>query len=346
MNIAIIYHSADWDGKLSNEVCRFHLAKQYPGATISSIGWDYGQPVPVPPNRCDPLFGGPPTSDWSTYDQIYMVDLCIDALMEEAPIREKLIWIDHHASAIEKWSTPMPLDGEHHPDNPVGTRSQFRGFRIDGVAACRLCWQWFTYDSNEPLTKALFVDRKVTEPELIRLAGEHDVWDHRDERALPLQFGLSALNTDGFDVGGLDWLIREQFDGGPFKDTMLEDAVEKGRLIKAYIDKRNAEHALANAVTVKLAGLTFCCLNVGQPGNSQLFTAALKEEYQACLAWRHTGKAVLVSLYGITGKSTDGILEIALSFGGGGHKGACGFRITMEEMAKILDGKLAERMAK
>lgn len=325
MNIAIIYHSADWDGKLSNEVCRFHLAKQYPGATISSIGWDYGQPVPL----LDP----------KAHDQIYMVDLCIDALMEETPIREKLIWIDHHASAIEKWGDSL------------------RGIRIDGVAACRLCWQWFVYYTNrpgnpgvnehpEPLTKAMFVDRIVNEPELIRLAGEYDVWDHRDPLALPLQFGLSTFNVDGFNVGGLEALIREQFNDGPFKLTLLEDAVEKGRLIKIYIDKRNAEHALAHAVTVKLSGLTFCCLNVGQRGNSQMFTAALKDEHQACLAWWHTGKQVSVSLYSIAGKSTDGILEIAQSFGGGGHKGACGFRITMEEMAKILDGKLAERTTK
>lgn len=320
MNIAIIYHSADWDGKLSNEVCRFHLAKQYPGATISSIGWDYGQPVPL----LDP----------KAHDQIYMVDLCIDALMEETPIREKLIWIDHHASAIEKWGDSL------------------RGIRIDGVAACRLCWQWFVYYTNrpgnpgvnehpEPLTKAMFVDRIVNEPELIRLAGEYDVWDHRDPLALPLQFGLTALESHD-----LASVIEWQFETYPKLAGRATDAlavvVNGGLDIKRYIDKRNTEHALANAVTVKFAGLTCCCLNIGQPGNSQLFTAALKDEHQACLAWRHTGKAVSVSLYGITGKSTDGILEIALSFGGGGHKGACGFRITLEEMAKILDGKLAE----
>jgi len=334
MNIAIIYHSADWDGKLSNEVCRFHLAKQYPNATIQSIGWDYGQPVPVPPNRCDPLFGGPPTSDWSTYDQIYMVDLCIDALMEETPIREKLIWIDHHASAIEKWGDSL------------------RGIRIDGVAACRLCWQWFVYYTNrpgnpgvnehpEPLTKAMFVDRIVNEPELIRLAGEYDVWDHRDPLALPLQFGLTVLDNEVLKA-----FISSQFLDSEIARRDLNLVVAVGADIKKYIDKRNAEHALANAVTVKLSGLTFCCLNVGQRGSSQMFTAALKEEHQACLAWWYTGKQVSVSLYGITGKSTDGILEIAQSFGGGGHKGACGFRITMEEMAKILDGKLAEGKAK
>ena len=312
MNIAIIYHSADWDGKLSNEVCRFHLAKQYPGATISSIGWDYGQPVPL----LDP----------KAHDQIYMVDLCIDALMEDEEIREKLIWIDHHASAIEKWG------------------DEFRGLRIDGVAACRLCWQWFTYgtlpngvlpskqDSNEPLTKALFVDRKVTEPELIRLAGEYDVFDHRDDRALPLQFGLTALGLKDREA-----LIRYQFNADEESTSDLVRVINTGRHIKDYIDKRNAEHALANAVTVKFAGLTCCCLNVGQPGNSQMFTAALKDEHQACLAWRHTGKAVSVSLYSIPGKSTDGILEIAQSFGGGGHKGACGFRVTMDTMRRILD---------
>lgn len=314
MNIAIIYHSADWDGKLSNEVCRFHLAKQYPGATISSIGWDYGQPVPL----LDP----------KAHDQIYMVDLCIDALMEDEEIQKKLIWIDHHASAIEKWG-----------------HLWIRGLRIDGVAACRLCWYWCrhlilrngklepTPTCVEVVGREPFFNRTVLEPELIRLAGEYDVFDHRDERALPLQFGLSTLGDDGLKV-----LIRGQFLNEADGEIDLVKTIHAGGLIKIYIDKRNAEHALANAVTVKFAGLTCCCLNVGQPGNSQMFTAALKDEHQACLAWRHTGKAVSVSLYSIPGKSTNGILEIAQSFGGGGHKGACGFRVTMDTMRRILDG--------
>lgn len=127
-HIAIIYHDADFDGKLSNEVCRFHLSKLYPGAAIHSYGWDYGRPVPVPHGASEGV------DDFAAYDAIYIVDLSVDDLMARPELRSKIVWIDHHKSAIEKWDKPSGWDGE----------IEFTGIRIDGVAACRLCWQWFT----------------------------------------------------------------------------------------------------------------------------------------------------------------------------------------------------------
>jgi len=49
-----------------------------------------------------------------------MLDISIPGLM----MHQDLIWIDHHKSAMEKW--------DNGPE----------GYRIDGVAACRLAWQW------------------------------------------------------------------------------------------------------------------------------------------------------------------------------------------------------------
>lgn len=130
-HIAIIYHDADFDGILSNEVCRYWLAKIYPDAAIHSYGWDYGRPVSRPDGALHGIDG------MEFYDQIYIVDLSVDELMARQDLRDKIVWIDHHKSAIEKWDDrKAPISG-----NPV---PNFDGFRIDGVAACRLCWQWFT----------------------------------------------------------------------------------------------------------------------------------------------------------------------------------------------------------
>lgn len=336
-NIAIIYHDADFDGKLSNEVCRFHLSRLHPGAAIHSYGWDYGRPVPdVGGIRvCDGLDDdGEPIFlfGWDAYDAIHIVDLSVDELMARPELREKIVWIDHHKSAIEKWDKPSGWDGE----------IEFTGIRIDGVAACRLCWQWFVcdrlpkgvlpskQDSVKPLTKALFVDRRVSEPQLIRLAGEYDIWDHRDPDSKALQFGLRSLTVEEFT-----FLVSEEFtfsNGG----MALKIAVKVGRSIKSYCDKQNDEYSAAYAQTIHWEGLTFCALNIGQRGNSDLLRGGLKPEHDACFAWRWTGDKVLVSLYHVEGKTHHDLSQIAVKYGGGGHKGACGFRLTLNELSTII----------
>lgn len=330
-NIAIIYHDADFDGKLSNEACRFHLSRLYSKATIHSYGWDYGRPIPEPIPHNENYPDERPR-DWMEYDAIYIVDLSVDELMADLDLRDKIIWIDHHKSAIEKWDA-TPSDSDSEP-------GCFKGIRIDGVAACRLCWQWFLrgeegYDNNA-LSKQLFTDRLADEPELLRLAGEYDVWDHRDPDAKALQFGLRALSEKDLRV-----LIESQF-AGPERDfagygtTPLLAAISSGHAIKSYCDKQNDEYSAAYARTLKWEGLTFCALNIGQRGNSDLLRGGLKPEHQAGFAWRHTGDAVMVSLYHVPGHEHLDLSEIAKKYGGGGHRGACGFRISLAELAEIL----------
>lgn len=331
-NIAIIYHNADFDGKLSNEVCRFHLTRLHTDAVIHSYGWDYGKPLPTCtfkregyPDACE--------QEWTDYDAIYIVDLSVDELMARPELRNKIIWIDHHKSAIEKW------DGIQNETETQYVNRPFKGIRIDGVAACRLCWAWFTWecipDGNgymPPLAKSVFVDREIKEPELIRLAGEYDVWDHRDPDAKALQFGLRALSE--MDFGRL---VENQFNGD-VTGVKLDDVITQGRAIKSYCDKQNDEYSAAYARTLQWEGLTFCALNIGQRGNSDLLRGGLKPEHQAGFAWRHTGDGVMVSLYHVPGHEHLDLSEIAKKHGGGGHRGACGFRVTLRQLAEILDG--------
>ena len=321
MNIAIIYHDADFDGKLSNEVCRYHLTGLYPDANIHSYGWDYGNSLPLITPLAEVLPHKPQVL-WSDYDEIYIVDLSVDALMERPELRDKIIWIDHHKSAIEKW-------------NARG----LKGYRIDGVAACRLCWQWFTaWPLNLPQIRD-YIDREVVEPTMIRLVGEYDVWDHRDPDAKALQFGLRALSDDG-----LAGLIHYQLACGP-KDVAdrlyLQPAIEQGRAIKAYCDRQNDEYSASCSHTIRFEGLNFCALNIGQRGNSDLMRGGITPDHQALFAWRHVGlgnNPIYVSLYHAPGHEDLDLSEIAKRWGGGGHRGACGFRITLAQLDDILTG--------
>ncbi len=330
-NIAIIYHDADFDGKLSNEVCKFHLGRLYPEAKIHSYGWDYGRLVPEPDqiDTDNATYCGA-MADWCDYNQIYIVDLSVDELMARPELRDKIVWIDHHKSAIEKWHATTDANGKE-----VGYL--FNGHRIDGVAACRLCWQWFSYGPNfgDPRpTKADFVERRVSEPTLIRLAGEYDIWDHRDPDAKALQFGLRCCNESE-----LANLVCGQFHGTPESEGVLRNVIEGGRMVKSYCDRNNAEYAAAYAQTIQWEGLTFCALNIGQRGNSDLLSGGIKPEHDALFAWRWTGNAVLVSLYHAPGKEHHDLSQIAVRYGGGGHRGACGFRINLIQLDTILTSK-------
>ena len=325
-NIAILFHDADYDGKLSNEVCRFHLKRLHPDTNIHSYGWDYGRPLPKTEGTWNyegiEMPGDMPiySHDWANYDAIYIVDLSVDELMARPELRDKIIWIDHHKSAIEKWDA-TPSDAEPHP-------GAFEGMRIDGVAACRLCWAYFTWPYSPP--KSVFVNREIREPRLIRLAGEYDIWDHRDPDAKVLQFGLRALSET--DLGHL---VESQFSGDP-TGIKLDDVITQGRAIKTYCDKQNDNYSAAFSHTINWEGLTFCSLNIGQRGNSDLLKGGIKPEHDACFAWRYTGLEVLVSLYHIAGKEHHDLSLIAVKHGGGGHKGACGFRMTLDQLSKIL----------
>lgn len=379
MNIAIVYHDADFDGKLSNEVCRFHLSKIHPEAVLDSYGWDYGRAVPTPmsrfPNPVPDNFseGTEYPIRWGDYDSIYIVDLSVDELMARPELRDKIVWIDHHKSAIEKWDGKPPVGGmggsvhdwergldPWHRDafpqglkragssgtrksgwfavdahgNEIGFKPDFAGHRVDGVAACRLCWQWFLYGQNfgDPRpTKQDFVDRRVSEPELIRLAGEYDIWDHRDPDGKALQFGLRGLHEEKLKV-----LVHGQFEGCADAGTLLRSTIENGHSIKSYCDRNNAEYAAAYSQTIQWEGMAFCALNIGQRGNSDLLAGGIKPEHDALFAWRWTGNAVLVSLYHAPGKEHLDLSKIAVRYGGGGHRGACGFRLNFTQLNTIL----------
>ena len=234
----VIHHSADFDGIFCREIARKFL----PDAEL--IGWDYGDPlIPFP-----------------SEGTVYVLDLspeCFAPLEVAARDWPRLIWIDHHKSAIEKFGAAIP------------------GYRIDGVAACRLAWQWFlakghTDEGRDAIAwdwRVLpfpqdFIDRKVSEPLAVRLAGEYDIWDKRDPRAETFQFGLRAQ-----DLACL-WellLVPEQESNGQ-KDVgsfAVDGLLETGASLQRYQREVDAG-VVKRAFEVKFEGLTFLALNTAR----------------------------------------------------------------------------------
>lgn len=298
MQTTVIHHSADFDGLFCREIARRFL----PDAKI--IGWHFtDDPLAIPPE-------GP----------IYILDLPVDRVFglkfgEEGhlPWLERVIWIDHHKSSIET----------HNPTIP--------GYRIDGVAACRLAWQWFrirsTYTNKngdlhraEPESslpnKALFVERRVPEPLAVRLAGEYDIWDRRDLRAFTFQYGLRSR-----ELTPEIWheLLSDN-------QQVALDLLNAGAPFEAY-QQRMDKATMARSFMVEFEGLKFIALNTARC-NSLTFAAKDVPEtgHDGLLAFYYDGKDWHFSLYKAGHRHDLDLSPIAKRLGGGGHAGACGFK--------------------
>ena len=269
--------------------CREIAIRAVPGATV--IGWDYGDPIPQVPGDAE----------------IWMLDISIVELMDHPG----LVWIDHHKTAMDKW---------HHQIN--------RGYRIDGVAACRLAWQFFNC-INLPVDKQAFVDRTVDEPLAVRLAGEWDVWDKRDPMAELLQHGLRGLELTR-DVW--DYLLRN-----PSDMEMIGHILRGGDMIRRAQSALDAQHCAKSAFTTHWKGITWIALN--SRGNSLTVASALKPEHQAICLFYWSADKWTVSLYQAPGHEHIDLSTIAKSFGGGGHKGACGFIASDHTINDLIYGR-------
>ena len=210
--------------------------------------------------------------------------------------------VDHHAEAIRKLndsSLAGKISGVQESaelDGPVDT-SKLR-------AACDLTW------------KLLFPDQ--VEPEIVRLVGRWDVWDHADELVRPVAYALEALGPDPVKYEAM------------FPDTREAIAVglgEEGRPIVAWLERQSEARMRDLAFPVKLGGLNCLAVNTDTRGSIQ-FECLGKlgiAGYQAGLTFARSQKGWSVGLYALA-EGID-IGAICSEYGGGGHHGAGGFQV-------------------
>lgn len=299
--IIVIHHSADYDGIFCREIARKFL----PDAEL--IGWDFSdKPLEIP--ECDIL---------------YVMDLPLDRPFgfvwdkehhSHRYFKSDVIWIDHHKSSIESHPTDIP------------------GYRIDGVAACRLAWQWFVRERdggkdsfgvpyNLP-QKEHYIERVVGEPLAVRLAGEYDIWDKRDPRSEVFQFGLRSqdLNTEAWKA-----LLGDN----PLAEDFAQQLLEQGTILQRYQQQTDASVVNHRSFLVEFDGLKFLALNTARC-NSLTFAALDKPEtgHDALLGfyWKDGWN---ISMYHANHRKDLDLSTTAKSHGGGGHRGACGFRTSV-----------------
>lgn len=204
-----------------------------------------------------------------------------------------ITWIDHHKTAIEKY-IPFPE-----------IEASLKGIRDTSYSGAFLAWLHYYGKPIPPDYKDV--------PEYIRLVNDHDTWKFEyGNRTRYFQLFMDTYYSEEWWQG---FALCEMESG-------LEKIIEHGKEIFTYQKLKNRKEAEQLSFTVLFEGHRFLAIN--KPGNSSVLEDLFdpeKHDAFMCITMQ-PDKRFKVSLY--TEKNID-LAVIALKYGGGGHKQACGF---------------------
>ena len=310
MKTCVIFHNQDLDGWMSAAIVKHWFNQQEvpnkkdePINTIDFIGYNYGQPIP----------------DLSNFDKVIMCDISFPKKEMSKlwyDLSKKLIWIDHHISAI-------------NDNNDL----VYDGLRDTKFAACELTWKYFF--PNEPM------------PEIVRLLGRYDCFGHKgtDEEQKVLEFQYGARQCISNYDEAYAHLIDEGMDYKNPEVNTLNIILDKGKSIYQYLCIE-AKQVYKNGFEVLLND----SFNVGAQIQSNLrkFIAINRERfnpinfgidyhkdgYDGAACFHYANGMYNFSLYNDNGLVD--CSQIAKQYGGGGHKGAAGFKLTTEQFNELI----------
>lgn len=298
----LCFYHADADGRCAG-FWVFNSAKRNDGYELHQfIEINYGKPFPIEIVRPN--------------EQVYIVDYSIepDEMRELLKITQNVTWIDHHKTAIEKYA-----DFEH----------EIRGVRVDGVAGCMLVYAYLERMTIKGEGDILPFDYDfATEgaPSFTQLIADWDVWK--------FEFGddtrdfITAFNSyDAFPESSF-WKSFRLADM-KYSDIVCRDLIREGVIMNKQRDGW-AKGYMDLGFEVEFEGYSMYAVNLGRC-NSEYFKSLPEGKYDAFMPFVFNGEYYTVSMYS---KTVD-ISQIAVKYGGGGHKGAAGFQCTELPFRKV-----------
>ncbi len=281
-----IVHHDDADGKCA----AFWVSKSAfhdDGEAIEFIQMNYNKNFPL-----EKIIPG---------EQVYIVDYSIepDEMRALLAVAGDVVWIDHHITAIEKYK-----DFEHNVS----------GIRMDGIAACMLTWVYLNRMTFGGIGEALAFHPNMCNdaPAFVKFIADNDVW--KFEHGDTTRYFCTALNSTDMRPDGEIWKVLVGRTGYTWK------LVEDGKTMMKFRDGWAAGYMKIGFDTEFEGHLCYAC-NLGKC-NSDYFKSLPKGKYDILMPFVFNGDCWNVSLYS---EKVD-VSEIAKKYGGGGHKGASGFR--------------------
>jgi hypothetical protein len=289
---------------------------------LDLIGYDYGDDIP----------------DLSGYERVILCDVSFPAANMIELFRNhgiNLIWADHHISAIREVDEALQA--------LQGGSILIPGIRDTQHAACELAWQYFF--PNDRL------------PEIVRLLGRYDCFGHKDtlEERYVLEFQYGARQVIN-NVESAFYYLTKALEAKDSRVHSYVGSVEAihtaGVYIYAYLCE-DAKVSYKNGFEIGFTNMSwFAAVQAQgiQEGNlpsddleysrrRYRFIAINRDRfnpasfgldyhadgYDGCACFHFDGKQWRFSLYSENGEVD--VSQIAQQYGGGGHKGAAGFRV-------------------
>ena len=287
--------------------CIFHcdLDGRCAGAIVAYFTNNYNKEDYYEANYNDPL----PIDSYEDKETVYLVDFSfteetkhyLDTLIKKEC---KIIHIDHHTSTMELY--------ENHPEY-----AKLEGIRSPEHSGAALTWMYFT-DTKDIKDCPLFV----------QYVSDFDCWHWKMKETENFKFGMETVSNYG--PLSMIWtkFIKEHYN--KYTET-IEDIIKKGKIAKKYSANINKEYCKNFAYVAEVEGNKCIVLNK-KDGGSLVFGDLIKE-YPMSMVWAFDGEYYQYSIY-----SQDPNIfcnKIAEKYGGGGHKGAAGFRLEDMPFKKI-----------
>lgn len=307
MKTVCVYHSIDLDGWMSAAIVKHWFltnhetedcvvdGEGFEGSSNSEEiqvldfkGFNYGQDIP----------------DLSEYDRVIMCDVSFPKDdMEKLfyKLGSNFIWIDHHISAMKD------IYDEDTRLNAI------MGIRDTDYSACELTWKYFF--SYEDM------------PEIVRLLGRYDCFAHKgtDEELTVLQFQYGARQIISGYKSAYNTLYAILCDKC-WDCTTREDNIHiSGKAIYEYL-LVDARQTFSKGFMIAIQGYKFLAINKERFNPINFGINYHGFGYDGVMSFYiDENKIVNVSLYNDNGEVD--CSKIAKEYGGGGHKGASGFRM-------------------
>lgn len=282
------FYHIDEDGKCSAFWVN-KLARHYDGYEKEFIPINYGMEFPF--------------ESIQQNEQVYIVDFSIlpEQMEQLLKITENVTWIDHHISAIKRY--------DNFPHN-------IKGIRYNGIAGCMLTYCYLKHMTDGGLGKQKEFDILMIEytPIFTKYIADFDVWKFEygdDTKAF--EIGLSLYDLDP-ESETWYWFL------GTSGHRMISDVINKGKMLLKYRDNWSKEYCKYEGFEVEFEGYKCFAMNLAMI-SSDHFKSVNEEEYDMFIGFSYNGKGWNYSL-----RSTKvDCSQIAMKYGGGGHKGASGF---------------------
>lgn len=255
----IISHSADADGKLS----AYLVAKKFDIKNEKDfIMMDYGKGIDF-------------LSKIKKGEKVVICDFSFengpDDMKKLLEITDDVTWIDHHASAIEKYKN---------------FGKDIKGLRVDGTAACMLTYIYF-YIGEETIGKTF---DKVTQedceklyqyaPIVVRYVHDNDVWRHEYDGTEEFKLGLDCLNIQS--------PLDEKWDKLMTSRYVISNTLKMGEVCKKYRDSVSEIAINSGGFEFTIDGKHGYCMNMIL-GGSPWFLDKVKD-YDFVCSFHYDGK--------------------------------------------------------